>query len=369
MSSRDSVRAPVALGLALVVAAGAGSYAWLAASAPSRASSATVAPSAPPGEPIPQADASAAPSPLPSGVPATAPADPQQALDALTGLVPAALAPDCDPADPSALEAGLLPAAGAVAVIRCRQGGNEVVYATLPDLASTQTAFASVVSRSGVRPGADGCWDGSQGAVTYSLGQVACWTDQARGTRTIAWTYEPAHVIASVSSTSKLRTLVSWWWFRALLLPPAGATGLTADEQALVDLMPAGLRATCRHYDPVQDASGYDPVGSLGSIDCFPGVASIADVGLFVFTTPDALATWYDYRVAQAKVKPRSGGCLDGTPGETAWEHGRVLCFVTSGRKAAIRWTDDRYQVYGALNANGKDLPALVDWWAAQRLP
>ena len=243
------------------------------------------------------------------------------------------------------------------------------MYAALPDLASTQNAFAAVISWSGVKPGSDGCWDGSQGAVTYSDGQIACWTDEGSGTRTIAWTYEPANVIATVSGTSRLRALVSWWWFGALLQPPATAAGLTPDEQALIDLVPADLRPTCRHYDPTTDANGYKPVGSLGSIDCFPRIRDIADVGLFTFTTPDALATWYDYRVAQTKVKPRSGGCLDGTPGETAWEHGRILCFVTSGRKAAIRWTDDRHQIYGALNATGRDLPALVEWWTSEQLP
>jgi hypothetical protein len=151
--------------------------------------------------------------------------------------------------------------------------------------------------------------------------------------------------------------------------PPANAAGLTPDEVALVELLPDDLQATCRHYDPVKDARGYDPVGSLGSVDCFPEGSRVADVGVFGFTTPDALATWYDYRVAQARVEPDSGGCLDGTPGETAWKHGRILCFLTSGRRAAIRWTDDRYQLYGALNATGKDLPSLVKWWRSEKLP
>jgi hypothetical protein len=363
VSSRGGVRVPVALGLLIVIAAGVGSYGWLAASAPSRASSAAV-PSVSPGP------AAAMTSDPRTAEPASAPpvaAYEQGRLDALTGLVPAAFVPACVPVMPSG--AGQLPTSAAQAAVRCRQAGNTVVYEALPDLASTQRTFASLVSGSGVKPGSGGCWDGSPGAVDYSYGQVACWTAPDGGPKTIAWTYEPASVVAAVSGTGGLRALVSWWWFHALLQPAANAAGLTPEEQALVARVPASFRGTCTHYDPAQDTTGYNPVGSLGSVDCFPKNARIADVGIFQFTTPDALAAWYDYRVSQTEEKPGEGGCLDGTPGETAWEHGRILCLVTAGRKAAIRWTDDRYQVYGALNGTGKDLPSLVKWWAARDLP
>jgi hypothetical protein len=256
-----------------------------------------------------------------------------------------------------------------MAALHCRLAGNTVVYEAFPDPATMDRAFSSLVSGSGVESGSGGCWSGSPGAVAYSYGQIACWTDRATGTATIAWTYEPAGVLAAVSGTTGLRALVNWWWFRALLQPAANASGLTPEEETLVGLLPAGIRATCRHYDPLQDATGYNPVGSLGSVDCFPESTRVADVGFFQFTTAEALAAWYDYRVAQADIEAGDGGCLDGTPGETAWEHGRILCTVTAGRKAAIRWTDDRYQLYAALNATGKDLPSLVRWWKSQRLP
>jgi hypothetical protein len=357
----------VILGLLVVVAAGVGSYGWLAASAPSRVTSAaapSATPSAPPGaatEPTSSAGVGDPGSPSPF-----AGYDPVK-LDALTGLVPAGLANACAPVTPS--ESDRLPAPSAVAAVQCPQAANTVVYEALPDLAAMHGAFASLVSGSGVELGTGGCWDGTPGAVTYSYGQVACSEDRASGTATITWTYEPANVIASVSGPSGLRDLVNWWWFRALLQPAASSSGLTPDEEALLELLPAGLQATCDHYDPLQDASGYKPVGSLGSVDCFPKSARVADVGFFQFTTADALAAWYDYRVAQADIEAGSGGCLDGTRGETAWTHGRILCTVTTGGKAAIRWTDDRYQLYGALNSTGKDLPALVRWWTSQNLP
>jgi hypothetical protein len=363
VSSHGSVWPPVALGLVLVVAAGAGSYAWLAASAPSRASSAA-APSAPQ-SPAVQVASSAEVDASDSGSHATG--YDRQHLDALAGLVPASLRTSCAPAAP--IETGGPPASASLAAMLCLKSGNTIVYETLPDLTAARSAFASLVTASGVEPGTGACWDGSPGTVAYSYGQVACWTDRASGAPTIAWTYEPANVLASVSGSSGLRALVNWWWFHALLQPAASASGLTTEEEALVGLLPVGLQATCDHYDPVRDASGYNPVGSLGSVDCFPKRSGVADVGFFQFTTAEALAAWYDYRVTQAKVKSGSGGCLDGTPGETEWEHGRVLCFVTAGRRAAIRWTDDRYQVYGALNATGKDLRSLVDWWTAQDLP
>jgi hypothetical protein len=354
----------VALGLVLVMLAGAGSYAWLAASAASRASSAVVLP---PDASSPPTGAQTPPSTVASSVPTLAPGSAEEAVEALKSLVPAALARACTPVGLAA--PGAVPASGGPAAVHCQQDGNTVLYAALPDLATTQRTFASVISGSGVSPGSGGCWDGSPGAVTYTYGQVACWTDPATGAGTIAWTYEPANVIASVSGDDTLRRLVSWWWFRALVQPPANAAGLTPDEEALVELLPEGLQATCRHYDPVKDPSGFDPVGSLGSVDCFPNVAHVADVGVFGFTTSDAMATWYDYRVARANIEADSGGCLDGTAGETAWKHGRILCFLTSGRKAAIRWTDDRYQLYGALNATDRDIASLVEWWRSEKLP
>jgi hypothetical protein len=362
VSSRGGARGPVVLGLVMILVAGAGSYGWLAASAPSRAASASTAPGP---EGAQEETPSVAP-PAPSGAATSEVAYTQQALDSLAALVPAPFVPTCAPEAPSA--SALFPTRGATAALRCQQGGKALLYETLPDLTATEAAFDTVVAASGLTPDPGGCWDGSPGIVPYSHGRVACWTTPG-GTRSIAWTYEPANVIAVVATSGGLRPLVSWWWFKALVQPPVNAAGLNPDEQALVDLLPADVQATCRHYDPAEDAGGFDPIGSLGSVDCFPKSPPVADVGVFAFTSADALATWYDYRVAQAKEEPDSGGCLDGTPGETAWEHGRILCLVTSGRKAAIRWTDDRYQLYGALNATGKDLPALVEWWRSQGLP
>ena len=67
---------------------------------------------------------------------------------------------------------------------------------------------------------------------------------------------------------------------------------------------------------------------------------------------------------------PDSGGCLDGTRGETSWDRGRVACWVTRTQRprlAHVRWTDEGSLVYGVLNGTTNDLARLASWWSARQ--
>ena len=89
------------------------------------------------------------------------------------------------------------------------------------------------------------------------------------------------------------------------------------------------------------------------------------DVGYFRFPTVSELDRWWERRLPGLPVQAGSGGCLDGTPGETRTSRGSIACYVTDG-VARIRWTDEDRLVYGALNGRTTDLARLFAWWQAR---
>jgi hypothetical protein len=101
--------------------------------------------------------------------------------------------------------------------------------------------------------------------------------------------------------------------------------------------------------------------GSVGSIDCLVDNSGVEDVGYFEFPTQELLEAWWRDRITRQKIELDSGGCVDGTPGETAWTHKRIACYASGG--ARIRWTDNARLVYGSLNGVTDDLASLFKWW------
>ena len=368
--------ATLLLAFVVVLAAGVGAFALVGGFGPG----ATIAPAiglASPSGPAPSAAIS--PGPSASALPGTATPTPAPAswasadIQQLLDLVPGTLSTGCSILQPDPADS--LRAADAIAAVRCEQSDDsvayDVTYELLGDVASTRDAYAARLASAGLGTDTGGCWDGSQGEIDYSDGRVACWIDAAAGTTRVTWTFEPENVVASSTAGSgTLQQLVDWWWYHALLRRPATSAGLTPDQQYLVNLLPASLRTTCQAYDPLSDPTALKPVGSLGSIDCFPKGLHLQDVGWFRFTTSAALQAWYDRRIQLAGVTPDSGGCYGGTTGETTWASGRVLCYQRSGNQhAAIRWTDDGTLTYAAANADNTNLSALVTWWQTSSLP
>jgi len=70
-------------------------------------------------------------------------------------------------------------------------------------------------------------------------------------------------------------------------------------------------------------------------------------------------------------VPYRADACFDGTRGWTTWAHGTIACWVSrrGTMKAHLRWTDDRYGIYGILDGTAQDVVSLYDWWDVHQLP
>jgi hypothetical protein len=69
-------------------------------------------------------------------------------------------------------------------------------------------------------------------------------------------------------------------------------------------------------------------------------------------------------------IEPRSpvevdAPCEGGTRGRGRWGFGELACYVERGA-AKLRWTDDRTQMYGVLDATDGDVAALYQWWRSQ---
>ena len=90
-------------------------------------------------------------------------------------------------------------------------------------------------------------------------------------------------------------------------------------------------------------------------------------VVLFAFDAADDLSAYWDRRAAAAAARApaREGACLDGQAGQASWDYGQVLCYVSATGTALLRWTDDRTDTYGVMNAvAGEDrLRILVRQW------
>lgn len=289
--------------------------------------------------------------------------DPSE-IDRLLAITPRALVDTCM-AGPPGSDGSYSPMA--VAVIECQPSGtpNRVLYEVFDNGQAAYERYQGSLGQAGLVTNAGGCWNGTPGEVAYSDGRAACWSDSASGTTQIGWLDERVPAVGWASGgAADLLALVDWWWNRGRLVPNPPGAGFNPEEQFLLNQLSAEIAASCEPYRVVE-AAARDPVGDLGAIDCFPKDPGIEDVGLFRFTSSAAIAAWYERRVAEVGLGIGSGGCLDGSAGETAWERGRIACYRSPTSKLArIRWTDDGQLIYGVLNARGSsDLERLLGWW------
>ena len=125
-----------------------------------------------------------------------------------------------------------------------------------------------------------------------------------------------------------------------------GVQALTAIQQARSGCA-ADIADTCIPSDRRPGETAVE--GSAGAIDCLIDSNLVEDVGYFEFPTSNTLQGWWRDRIANQKIQLDSGGCFDGTTGETNTGIGRIARYV-SGGNARVRWTDDTRFVYGALN-------------------
>jgi hypothetical protein len=92
---------------------------------------------------------------------------------------------------------------------------------------------------------------------------------------------------------------------------------------------------------------------------------SVDYVALFRFRDAERLDSFWTWRADSMAVPLRAGSCADGRPGWDTWRHGEVVCGVNKDGYAALRWTDERTDTYGVVNAvaGSKDLATLYRHW------
>jgi hypothetical protein len=149
-------------------------------------------------------------------------------------------------------------------------------------------------------------------------------------------------------------------------------------EAALVDLLRQDAKERCapRRSDL--------PSGVSAGIECRPTNGPAARVGVYVYPTDHDAAAAYFARLAEHGVKPLTGDCVQGTPGDNAWMPGdlepelegdtdgaividgkgymaqRNGCFLDGGT-ANVRITCDGGIYIGILGRSG-DIAELFDW-------
>jgi len=90
---------------------------------------------------------------------------------------------------------------------------------------------------------------------------------------------------------------------------------------------------------------------------------------IVLFRFPDASsldAYWSERAAAAASVAPpREAPCRNGRPGQGRWNGGEYLCYVSDTGAALLRWTDERTDTYGVMNAGpGRtNLETLFGQW------
>jgi len=266
--------------------------------------------------------------------------------------------------------------AAITAVVRCTTAHATILAQRVPNAGNVPAAFAEMTSGMPADERAAACWDSGAGATSWSYGQVVC----ADGERpTVAWSDWRSGLIAVATGKSgaSLADVVDDWWNRTVRPNPGANPDLTESEAWLMSVVPPSMLKKCDPYDATADHDAHpatnDPVGDLGAVQCEAPAAGVQDIAWFVFTSREALDAWYARRIddinRQAGVVANSGGCVDGTKGETGYGAGRAICWTRNG-KAAIRWTNQDTLTYGATNSNsGVKLPKLAAWWQQNGRP
>lgn len=252
---------------------------------------------------------------------------------------------------------------GDIAGIDCPVGDADVtearyfLFASAPQL---RTWWQTGMKEMGLQPDSGGCLRGSEGETPFDGGRLQCFT--AAGGARLRWLDDERLLYGVVvSSTDDVQATVDWWTQTHAIGGVRSEPSFAPVEQELVDEAPADIVTDCIPYRIV-GKEATDVEGSLGSIDCLVESSLVIDVGYFRFSTVSALDAWWDRRLPGLPVQADSGGCLDGTRGETGTSRGRIACYVTDG-EARIRWTDEKRLVYGALNGGTTDVARLFKWW------
>jgi serine/threonine protein kinase len=135
--------------------------------------------------------------------------------------------------------------------------------------------------------------------------------------------------------------------------------GATSDERFLLDAVPVALVADCTRGARLES----DTVpANVPTIDCPVDDPAVGTVRYFRFLSSEQLLAWWRTRLITASLQPDSGGCAGGKVGETSYDGGRLLCFVTGGN-ARLRWLDEARLILGVVNRRNPEIQPVLQWW------
>ena len=277
--------------------------------------------------------------------------------------VPAAFARDCRRYKPQ----GDTEIPADIAGVTCPVNGPDVAQALYFRFASGDALhrwWQARMRAQKLQPDSGGCSGGRAGETSYTGGRLLCFVSSSIGR--LRWIDEGALIFGLVNGrTARLPAILQWW------LDSHATQGVRADslfrpvEQGLVVDAPPDVATSCIPYRIV--AAGDTVVkGSAGAIDCLVETKLVEDVGYFAFPTLAKMQAWWRDRMTTLKIDVDSGGCVDGTPGETDTGHGRIACYRSAAGVARIRWIDDTRLAYGAVNGVTGNLASLFEWWDAR---
>ena len=156
-----------------------------------------------------------------------------------------------------------------------------------------------------------------------------------------------------------------------VLLLSSAAPALAADgERGVHEELVGSL--TISGCVPFTEQGDNDPFsfGAQAAIQCPDPAPTVRQLALFSFPDADSMAAYWDWRVDQIepRPKPRDLSCSSGSGGVASWAHGEVACYVSKASgEAKLRWTDERTDTYGIIDASDRDLRALYGAWMELR--
>lgn len=132
--------------------------------------------------------------------------------------------------------------------------------------------------------------------------------------------------------------------------------GFSTEESRLLEVIPAGTRASCTRTErePAAQAS-VSCSGTRLSVEyhLFPGISDLGD--------------WYVQRRELERIEPATGSCTAQTfRGEIRWradgrEKGKLACYFDSSGEAELLWTDTRVNVGAEVSVGeGTGKPAAT---------
>lgn len=231
-----------------------------------------------------------------------------------------------------------------------------------------------------VATGRDACGDGrcarSERAQFLSQDGVT-WAPTGSSVNALQIADGPAGVIAIGLSAADTPDLTVWLLGEHSGKPADPPSGFTPDEEALLIGLRPDAQVGCA---PKGDEL---PAGALAAVECVLDADLISRIGVYLFPTDRDAARAYLERLSSYGVKPNSGSCLNGEPGDGAWTPGdgevdphgpggiefdgqslvtvRSGCFHNEQGFANVRVTCGGGVYIGVLGS-GRDIGALARW-------